>query len=265
MIRRLAVFAAAVAAVAAACRPIPAPANGVVALSEVKLAAPGVVVGDTMRDSNGVATALSVVAYGAGGESDTVSGVPTTFIVLDRGAHVSPDNYLIGDSARSTPVRVIGSVGVLQTSAANVNVTLHPDSLSTTVVSPTDTVKFTPLDSTDTANYSVPLTGIVIDTAAVPDTGVASVIVRYAIVYQPAASDGAVSALLVDDAGRASSVDTSDATGHVARRVLVRTKAPWLPDSVVVTMSASYAGARLAGSPIRFVVPTHSPADTTTH
>jgi hypothetical protein len=258
MSRRLAALAAAVGAVAFACRPIPAPDNGVLSLSAVKLPSPGVVVGDTMRDSIGNAAPVRVVAYGTGGESDTITTTAATFIVFDRGAHVSPEGYVIGDSVRDTPVRIIGSVGTLQTSPTDVFVTPLPDSLASSTAIPTDTVAFTPLDSAASANVSADLAGTVLATGASPAVPVQAVIVRYTILYAPPGVNGAVSGLLVDPAGRPSSVDTSDASGQVSRRIRVRPQAPSAIDSFVVSMSAEYAGVPLRGSARRLVVPIHS-------
>ncbi len=256
MIRRLAAFAAAVGLVAFACRPIPAPADGVLSLSEVSLPSPGVVAGDTMRDSAGRAAPVSVIAYGSGGRLDTSSGVMPTFIMFDPGAHVTPDGYVIGDSVRDTPVRIIASVGQLQTSPANIYVTPLPDSLASSTPTVTDTVNFSIIDSTASANYSVNLTGTVLATGVIPADSVQAVIVHYAILHAPPGPNGAVTGLLVDASGRPSSVDTSDASGNVSRRIRVRTQAPVAVDSFVVSMSADYAGAPLRGSPWTFVIPT---------
>ena len=254
---RLAAFAAAVGLVAFACRPIPAPSNGVLSLSEVKLPSPGVVAGDTMRDSLGNAAPLVVTAFGVGGEADTIFDAQPTFIVFDRGAEVSPDGYLIGDSVRDTPVRIVGSLGTLQTSAVNVYVTPLPDSLASTTTVPVDTVKFNPADSSAAQDFSAPLAGTVLATGVIPTAPVRAVIVRYTILYAPTGSvAGALTGLLVDPSGRPSSVDTSDASGNVSRRIRVRPQAPTAaPDSFVVSMSAEYAGQPLRGSPWRFVIP----------
>jgi len=258
MTRRLAAFAAAVGLVAFACRPIPAPSDGVLSLSEVTLPSPGVVAGDTMRDSAGRAAPVRVTAYGTDGRLDTNSGVTPIFIVFDPGAHVTPDGYVVGDSVRDTPVRIIASVGQLQTSPANIYVTALPDSLASTTPTLTDTVNFATTDSTASANYSVDLTGTVLATGVIPTDSVQAVIVRYTILYAPPGPNGAVTGLLVDPSGRPSSVDTSDASGQVSRRIRVRTQAPVAADSFVVRMSAEYAGAPLRGSPRTFVIPTIS-------
>ncbi|HEY5218697.1 MAG TPA: hypothetical protein VIJ16_02755 [Gemmatimonadaceae bacterium] len=255
MIGRTLAIAAAIAVVALSCRAIPAPTDGVLSVSEVDLPSPGVVVGDTLRDSVGNAAPLRVYAFGVGGMADTITNIAATFVLLDRGAHITADGYLIGDSVRTTPVRVVGAVGVLQTSAANVDVTPQPDSIGAASTTPIDTVRFNPLDSTASVNFSAALTVTVVG-AGSPPPPITSVIVRYAIAYQPTASvAGAVSALLVNSTGAANSVDTTDVNGHAGPRVRVRPQAPTAPDSVVVTASASYRGIPLRGSPVRFVIP----------
>lgn len=259
MTRRIVGLAMAVSAGAVGCRAIPAPANGVLSVSEVQLPSPGVVVGDTMRDSTGQVAPLHVYAFGVGGQADTLKDAIVEFVMLDNGAHVTSGGYLIGDSVRSA-VRVVGSVGSLQTSAAPVNVTPHPDSIGSALTTAIATVTFNPLDSTATANYSTALAATVVSMDSVPPAAVQSVIVHYAIIYQPPASvAGAASAVLVDPSGHPSSVDTTDASGQVTRRIRVRPQAPTIPDSVVVKVTAQYRGVPLRGSPVRFVVPIAGP------
>jgi len=243
---------------AAACREIPAPANGVLALSPVLLPSPAVVVADTMRDSTGRVARLGVVAFGLGGDKDTVTTIPPTFVVLDRGAHITLDGYVIGDSVRATPVRIVGAVGSLQTAAANLSVILHPDSLASALTSALTPIQFNILDSTSSANFSAQLSIAVFNTGLEPATMVQSVIVRYAIVSQPAGLNGAVTGVLVDDAGLPNPVDTTNASGQAERRIRVRPAAlatPAATDSFVVLVSAQYGGVALRGSPVRFVVP----------
>jgi hypothetical protein len=259
MTRRVVAAVIAIAAAVASCRPIPAPANGVLSVSEVQLPSPGVVVGDTMRDTAGNVAPLRVYAFGVGGQADTLQDAAVQFVLLDSGAHMAPGGYLIGDSVRSA-VRVVGSVASLQTSPAPVNITLRPDSIGSALTTAIPTVSFDPLDSTAAANYSTALAANVVSLDSVPPPGVQSVIVRWAITYQPAASvAGAVSAVLVDPSGNQSTIDTTDANGQATRRVRVRPQAPTTPDSVIVTVTAQYRGVQLRGSPVQFVVPIAGP------
>ncbi|HUX32667.1 MAG TPA: hypothetical protein VMV51_02245 [Gemmatimonadaceae bacterium] len=262
MTRRLAAFAMAVTAVTLSCRAIPAPTNGVLSLSTVQLPSPGVAVGDTLRDSTGRIAPLRVYAFGVGGEADTIQGAAATaqFVLLDRGASVTSDGYVIGDSARTTPVRIIGSVGTLQTSVANLAVTPRPDSIGPTGATTIATINFA---ATDTTARSAALGATVLATGVVPAAGVQAVIVRYTIVSAPPGFNDAVTGILLNAAGRPATVDTTDPSGHVSPTIRLRPAAlaaPSVPDSFVVTASASYAGVPLRGSPVRFVVPIQTKA-----
>jgi hypothetical protein len=61
---------------------------------------------------------------------------------------------------------------------------------------------------------------------------------------------------LVGDNGRPSYADTTDVSGRASRRVRLRV-APGLtpPDSAIVTVTVSYRGVQLMGSPVRLVLP----------
>ena len=247
--------AAAVAAVMVACRAIPAPDNGVLSVSEVQLPSPAVVAGDTMRDSTGRAAPLRVYAFGVGGPTDTITSATAQFVVMDRGAHVTPDGYLIGDSVRATPVRVIGSVGSLQTSAMNVNVIPLPDSI--TYGGPSLTATDTFALTKATSYYSPAMTAQVLS-AETPPVPVQSVIVQWVIVQHPAVPDTVVAGTVVAANNRTVSADTTDASGNVSVRVHLNPVAGigfTGPDTFVVEARASYRGVPLRGSPLRFKVP----------
>lgn len=258
MRHRLAALAvAATAAIGIGCRAIPAPTDGVLALSPVLLPSPGVVAGDTLRDSTGRAAPLRVVAFGVGGEGDTITKVVPTYLVLDPGAHVTPAGYVIGDSVRSSPVRILATVGTLQTSAVSLSVTPLPDSLGPTGATTIAAITFT---ATDTTARSVALGATVLATGLVPAAPVQAVIVRYTIVSAPPGFNNAVTGILLGASGVPTTADTTDANGQVSPGIRLRPAAlaaPAAPDSFVVTASASYRGVPLRGSPLRFVVPIH--------
>jgi hypothetical protein len=90
------------------------------------------------------------------------------------------------------------------------------------------------------------------------DTAVKSYIVSFAIVAQSNPQLGE----LVNDAGNASVVDTTDASGIAGRRIRVRllflTSAP--VDSIVVNATAKYRGVQVNGSPVRLVLLLKPPA-----
>lgn len=247
--------AAAVAAVVGACRAIPAPTNGVLSVSEVQLPSPSVVVNDTMRDSTGSAAPLRVFAFGVGGPADTLTNVTVQFVVFDRGAHVTPDGYLIGDSVRSSPVRIIGSVGTLQTSTVSVPVVPVPDSLGPagpTTLAP-DTFSFAKPQSYFTSALSARVLS-----ADAPPVAVPSFVVRWTIVSQPHGANGAATGVLVSANNQPATADTTDATGSVSLRVHldpVALDSLAAPDSFVVQAHVEYRGVPLRGSPLQFVVP----------
>ncbi len=258
MRRRLAALGAAamaVGAVAFACRPVPAPTDGVLSVSEVLLPSPAVVAGDTMRDSAGNVAPLRMYAFGSGGQADTLTNLTPTFILLDSGAHVTPDGYLIGDSVRQAPVRIIGSIGPLQTPVANVDVIPMPDSLApsgtTTVATDTFSLK-------NPSSLLSPTVTAQVLSAATPPAGIRSVIVRWAIVSQPPSSDTSASGIVVSTSNHPVTVDTTGADGTVSVRVRLNPAAlsgVTGLDSFVVEARAAYAGVQLHGSPLKFVVP----------
>ncbi|MEX2152281.1 MAG: hypothetical protein WD825_03030 [Gemmatimonadaceae bacterium] len=225
----------------ASCRDIPAPEGGVVAISNITLPSPGLVVNDTMRDSNGVAVPLQVTAFGVDGEPITPPTTPM-FIVLDTGAHlVGP--LLIGDDAGTT-VRVVGSVGSLQTQLVSVKVTESPD----TLVAADSTLhhKTYQLESAaDSVANSADLS-VLVQHRGATTSGVEAVIVHYAIDKKPAGSGEGETAVLVNGS-RLSARDTTDATGKASRTARLRLGAltAFGADTVVVSATSSYRGSTI--------------------
>ena len=235
--QRLGVFAGSVVLLIA-CREIPAPAGGVFSLSPVRLPSPGVVAGDTMRDSTGNVAPLVVIAYGLDGEP-LPQQPPFTFIVADTGAHFD-GALLIGDSVGVT-VKVLGSVGKLQSQQASVFVTVEPDTLI-----PADSVirRVTySLVNGDTVATSSDLAVLVRHLSPVP-SGVQAVIVNYTIDRAPPGNGTGPTAVLMNGNVR-SARDTTDNTGRAARTVRLRLLALGAPtgtDTVEVSATASYRG-----------------------
>lgn len=236
-------LAAAVLALAGgACLDIPAPEGGVQAISALLLPSPGLVAGDTLRDSLGVAAPLRVVAYGIGG--DTLDPQPpATFVVLDTGARLEGGHYLVGETAGTT-VRVVGTVLPLQTQPATVKVTLSPD----TLVAADSTVhrKNYTLLAGDTVVTSAELNVIVRHLDTTP-SGVEAVIVRYAIDQAPAGEPDRGPAVVLVNVNRASSRDTTDNGGRASRAARLRLAAlsTFATDTAIVTATASYRGITL--------------------
>jgi hypothetical protein len=218
------------------CREIPSPDDGVFALSPIRLPLPGLVAGDTMRDSLGVVAPLEVLAYGLDGEP--LSPQPAaTFIVLDTVAHTA-GVLLIGEEPGTA--RVVGAVGALQTQPATVKVTLSPD-----VLVAGDSVlhhKSYSILSGDTVIVSADL-NVLVQHLGTPNSGVEAVIVRYSIEQAPT-SNGSGPTVVLFSENAASSRDTTDGNGRAARRARLRLAAlaTVAEDTVRISATSSYRG-----------------------
>jgi hypothetical protein len=229
------------------CREIPAPAGGVAAVGPLILPSPGLVAGDTMRDSLGVAAPLTVVAYGVDG-LPLASPPAASFIVLDTTAHMD-GALLIGD--RVGTARLVGSIADLQTRQTQVRVTLRPDTL---VASDSLLHRVTySLIAGDTIAVSGPL-NVDVRNLGATTTGVEAIIVRYVIDKAPAGTGSGPTLLLM--AGNAvSSRDTTDVAGRATRVARLRLQAlsTFVSDTALITATASHRGDVLGAVQFRIV------------
>lgn len=241
------VFAAIVGifSLAAACTDVSGSDTSVLSITFDSLASPSVVLGDTLRDTTGAVGHPTVHAFNFQG--DEIIPAPVFFLSPDSGITVdSLTGIVVGDSLRSTSARVVATVGSLQ-AIQNVDVTLRPDLLEGVVV--LDTVNYSPVDTThnDSEVLQVRLShGIVPG-----DSTVKSYIVSFAIVAQ----SNPQLAELVNENGKASVVDTTDASGIAGRKIRVHPVSLTAPvDSIIVNATAKYRGVQVNGSPVRLVV-----------
>ena len=244
--RALPVALAAVTVVAvAACTDIPTSDSAVLAISAETLPAPAVVLGDTLRDSTGRATALQAKVYNFQG--NVISNPTLSFLALDRGVNVdTKTGFVIGDSVRKTPARIVVSAGNLQV-IQNLLVTLRPDTVF--ALNGRDSLQYSLLDSTK--NVSPALSVRLLHSLTSADSAVNSYLVSFAVV-SPADT---LLAKLVDDAGLASRIDTTDDTGTAARKIrLSPIRLTALRDSIIVNATVKYRGAQIRGSPVRLVL-----------
>jgi hypothetical protein len=234
-------------AAAFACTDISGSSTTVLSIQFDTLPAPAVVLGDSLRDTTGVVFRPVVRAFTFKGKE--ISPAPVWFQSPDSGVTVdSATGIIVGDSLRSTPARIIATVGSLQ-AIQRVDVTLRPDLLQ--AVNARDSLKYSLLDST--LNVSPQLQVKLTHGAPPNDSAVKSYIVSFAIVLQSNPQLGT----LVDDAGRPSSVDTTDASGIAGRKI--RLHPLFLPsgsatDSIVVNATSKYRGVPVTGSPVRLVL-----------
>jgi hypothetical protein len=219
----------------ASCSELGSP-SGVFAISPLLLPSPGIVVGDTMRDSNGVAAPLRVIGFSASG--DTLAGTNAVFVVLDTFAHLSGSATLVADHIGST--RVLGGIGSLQTLPETVKVTLSPDTLY--AADSTHHLKTFSILNGDTLVTSADLSTRVAHKNGAALTDVDAVIVRYSIVSAPTAKGSVPTITLMNG----SFVSTKDTTvgGRAGRaaRLRVSQLTSVAVDSARIRATASYRG-----------------------
>ena len=263
MIRRIAAPLVTIAALTAlACVDMSAP-KGAASISALLLPSPSVVVGDTMRDSTGAVASLRVIAYDA--NDAPITGLATAFFVTDTAkiAHITNSSFLVGD--KQGLVHVIGQVTGVQTTPMIVPVTVAPTKLALSTTPPLPDTLVVPFTRAgDTTSASTGTQAIAVTLKGVGDTASVGFIVKYALANAPATVSGSATpaVFLVDDASKASLVDTTNATG-ASRSVLVKSalladgalQSGAKTDSVVVLVSASYKGKPVPGSPLRVKLP----------
>lgn len=245
--RLLIIASSALLSVAAvlACTDVSGSSTSVLSIQFDSLAAPSVVVGDTLRDTTGAVILPVVRAFNFKGEA--ITPVPVWFQSPDSGVVVdSATGIIVGDSLRSTPARIFATVGTLQ-AVQRVDVTLRPDLLA--AENGEDSLSYSVLDTT--LNVSPRLTVKLTHGIAPNDSVVKSYIVSFAIVEQSNPGLGE----LVNDAGKPSVVDTTDTNGVAGRAI--RLHPLFLTsevDSIIVNATAKYRGSQVSGSPVRLVL-----------
>jgi hypothetical protein len=203
------------------------------------------VVGDTLRDTTGAVVLPVVHAFNFKGEE--IIPVPVFFVSPDSGVTVdSATGIVTADSLRTTPARIVATVGNLQASQ-KVDVTLRPDLLQ--AINALDSLSYSLTDTTK--NVSVQMQVRLSHGIAPDDSAVKSYIVSFAIV---AISDPRLGEL-VNDAGKPSVVDTTDANGIAGRQIRLHPLFITAPrDSIVINATAKYRGVQVNGSPVRLVL-----------
>lgn len=242
------------------CGEVPTLPDGVAYISSVILPSPAVALGDTLRDSAGVAMPLRL--YGISSSGDTVRTISPVFVVTTvpgKSVTLTSANFVLGDSVRTA--QIVGQVGSrLQTPAVSLDVVRQPDSISATSSVSARFPVPTGTAVTSTVTLGVSVTSP--PTATLARGGAKSIIVYYQVkrIFPASASVPDTTLVLLDDQGRfqlptgRTSVDTTDAAGAASRQIRA---IPLGFDSVEVSVSANnLKGAPLKGSPIRFVVTT---------
>lgn len=233
---------------ALACSDVSGSSTSVLSIQFDSLAAPSVVVGDTLRDTTGAVIVPSVHAFNFKGEE--ITSVPVWFHSPDSGVVVdSATGIIVGDSLRSTPVRIVASVGTLQ-AIQRVDLTLRPDFI--TALHGRDSLSYSVLDTTLNVTSGQTMLTVELTHGIGPnDSAVKSYIVSFEIVEQ---ADPRL-AELVNGSGKPSVVDTTDAAGVAGRQIklhpLFLTSSV---DSIIVNATARFRGIPVSGSPVRLVL-----------
>ena len=247
--RALLVGIAAIASVIS-CGDVPTLDEGIAYISPIILPAPAVAVGDSLRDSLGVATPLRIEAFGRNDEQ--LADPVATFLptLVPSPITISEAGFVTASDTVSTvqTVQLVGRVGnKLQTTTASLLVVSQPDSLARTS---SELVEAT-LPANDTLRVTV--TGVNRGGARVAVPGI---VVRYRIahLYGSGADTRAILTMDGSTVSRPDStaaVDTTDASGIASRTLVVTGKNV---DSVEVYVRArSLRGAPLKGDSLRFV------------
>ena len=244
MTRRALTRAALAAVLGAACVKASDNSATVLSIQFDPFASPSVVLGDSLRDTAGTVAAPVVHAFNYQGEE--IESPPVRFYAPDPGVSVdSITGVIIADSLRSTPARIVATVGSLQ-AVRTIEVTLRPDLIAP--VNGRDTLSYSLVDST--LNVSDQLTVKVTHGTPVADTAVRSYIVSFAVV---SGGDPRLAELV--SGANLSSIDTTDASGVAGRAVRIRPLfLTTTVDSVIVNATVKYRGTPVTGSPVRLVV-----------
>jgi hypothetical protein len=252
------------AVIVAACVDLSAPKGVPASISQIQLPAFFVVQGDTMRDTLGRVTPMSVVAYDGGG--GVLTEFKPTFVITDslQQLHFSAiDSSLVSNGPADTAgavAHVLAQIAGLQTGVQTVYVTVRPDTLKRTdttalVISVPVNVKFDSSQSIGRLELPTVVTGV--RGRAVP-----GVFVRYTLKSTLASNNGSPAAYLTDDANtvfvaNTSTPDTGNASGMTSRTLVVNSflaASGQFDDTLVVEATALYKGIPLQGSPLRMLI-----------
>jgi hypothetical protein len=261
-LKKIAVVAAAAAAITVtACVDMSAP-KGAAAISVLQLPALYIVRGDSMRDTNGVASVPAVIAYDAAGSP--IADAQAQFFITDSvtdaiAAKFGDNGVLLG--TKIGIVHVIGQIGNLQTPVIAIPVTAAPTKITKPVADTALNVPVGPDSASSIGAYDL---GVLVQGGVGADTTIQGVVVTYTLT--PLATVKSFpSTYLADDNGGMSRVDTTSVSGQASRRLVVNALALGpafiagaAKDTVLITASAKYKGAPIPGSPITFKIPLKS-------
>ena len=224
---------------------------------------PSVVVGDTLRTIDGVVAPVRARVFNVGG--DIISDAAPRYLYADYNI----DSALAIDSATGIVVaktlvagdkRIAARIGGTLQVLRGIRIVPRPDSVSGTSLTE---ILGTTVPDTGRQGQENNSTKALSVTVRNRDGNAVSPVRSWPVRFQlvsPAnpTNDTMAAVYLVDDQGRASTLDTTDDSGAAGRRVRVR--ALQFPvgaavESVVVRATVTYRGQPLKGSPVRITAP----------
>ncbi len=250
-------------AIGTACAEVGLGPNEAAAIELDPFPSPSVVVGDTLRNIDGIVTPIRARVFNVRG--DVITDATPRYLYAD----FNIDSALAIDSISGIVVakklvltekriaaRIGGSLQVLRT----IRIVTRPDSVDGTSLT---NVLGTTVPDTGRQGRESNSTRTLTVTVRNREAGVVSPARSWPVRFQllsPAnpTNDTMAAAYLVDDQGRASALDTTDDNGGAGRRVRVR--ALQFPvgaavETVVVRATVTYKGQPLRGSPVRLTAP----------
>jgi hypothetical protein len=232
----------------------------VTSISNLRLPSPSVVVGDVMRDSLGAPAPLSIEVFDAHG--NVVANPTLVFSHLDSTISIDASGLVHGLKRDTVGARVVVGSGGLQTPQNRIFVSVAPKKAAKSAGASAPAITFdTRIDTTVQTNWSPLLPVTLTDSTGV---GAQGFIATYSIVRSPAPlTVGVPTVYIANDAGAATTRDTSDLAGVVSRRVVLRQAAVGdaallsgtKTDTIIVRMTATYRAAAIPGTPVDFVIP----------
>ena len=249
--------------VATACAEIGLGPNEAAAIELDPFPSPSVVVGDTLRTIDGVVAPVRARVFNVGG--DIISDAAPRYLYADYNI----DSALAIDSATGIVVaktlvagdkRIAARIGGTLQVLRGIRIVPRPDSVSGTSLTE---ILGTTVPDTGRQGQENNSTKALSVTVRNRDGNAVSPVRSWPVRFQlvsPAnpTNDTMAAVYLVDDQGRASTLDTTDDSGAAGRRVRVR--ALQFPvgaavESVVVRATVTYRGQPLKGSPVRITAP----------
>lgn len=244
-----------------ACGDVPTADDGIAYVSTILSPAPAIALGDSLRDSTGLATPLRVVAYDANGA--VVSNAPVKWILtspLTGKVMLDSLGFLRADTITQT-LRIVAQVaGHLQTPEFTIDAVPAADSIARSAGA-TDTITLPAQRA-----ISVTVTG---RTPAGVRANVKGIIVHYRITNPAPGAAGEPRAfyLLADNntplrPDSTIAVDTTDASGVASRSLVALHSLAGAADPQEVRIEVrarSLRGVELAGSPLTVVLRVNTP------